>query len=333
MLKELCNLYGGSGDEKSVREYIIKQIENHCEYKVDNLGNIIAFKKGRKTPDKKIMFSAHTDEVSFIITDITDDGYLKFSSVGGIDASAVLNRVVCINNSIKGVIGTKAVHQLSAEEKGVALSYDKLYIDIGAKNRQDAENYVQLGDYAYFSANYQELDNGNIISKAIDDRAGCMFLIELIKSDLPYDMYFAFCVQEEVGLRGSKCAAYQIDPDIAIVLEATTAADLCGINGSEKVCCLGKGPVVSFMDLRTVYNRELYKKTMETAKKRNIPVQTKTAVAGGNDAGAIQNSASGAKMLGISLATRYIHGSASMVSSKDINDMRKLINAIINEVL
>lgn len=333
MLKDLCNLYGGSGDEKSVRDYIVKQIEKHCEYKVDNLGNIIAYKKGLKTADKKIMFSAHMDEVSFIITDITDDGYLKFSSVGGIDASAVLNRVVCINNSVKGVIGTKAVHQLSADEKGVALNYDKLYIDIGAKSRSDAEKYVQLGDFAYFSANYQILDNGNIISKAIDDRVGCMFLIELIKSDLPYDMYFAFCVQEEVGLRGSKCAAFQIDPDIAVVLESTTAADLCGIDGSNKVCCLGKGPVVSFMDLRTVYNRELYKRTMEVAKNRNIPVQTKTAVAGGNDAGAIQNSASGAKMLCVSLATRYIHGSASMVSSKDIDNTRKLINAIIDEVL
>lgn len=331
MLKELCLLNGTSGDESKVREYIISQIKDYCDYTVDNLGSVIAFKKGNKIPDKKVMFSAHMDEVGFIITSITDDGYLKFSPVGGIDSKVCLNRVIQIND-IKGVIGLKPVHQLSSSEKETAPKFSELCIDIGADSKAQAEKYVSLGDFAYFSSDYYELGNGYIKSKALDDRIGCMLLIELIKKPLEYDTYFCFNVQEEVGLRGAACTSYSVQADISIVLEATTAADLCSVSGGDRVCVSGDGPVVSFMDGRTIYDKELYSLAFDIAAQNGIGIQTKTAVAGGNDAGAIQTSGKGSRVLAVSLPCRYIHSASSVVKSSDIDQTRRLLEVILTKI-
>ncbi len=328
MLKELCLLNSTSGDEGSVRDFIINEIKDYCDYSVDALGSIIAVKKGKKTPAKTVSINAHMDEVGFIITGITDSGYLRFSTVGGIDSSVCLDRVVTIGN-IKGVIGDKAFHQLSADEKKNIPSFDKLLIDIGAKDKDDALNYVSLGDFAYFESDYYEFGDGFIKSKALDDRIGCMLMIELIKLDLEYDTTFCFNVQEEVGLRGAKCTSFSVQSDVSLVLEATTAADLDGVSGCDKVCSLGDGPVVSFMDGRTIYDKKLYILAMTTAKENNIPCQTKTAIAGGNDAGAIQTSGKGSKVLAISVASRYIHSGSSVVKASDIDNTRKLIKELL----
>lgn len=331
MLKELCLLNGTSGDESKVRDYIINQIKGYCEYTVDNLGSIIALKKGAKTPSKKVMLCAHMDEVGFIITSITDDGYLKFSPVGGIDSKVCLDRVIEING-VKGVIGVKPVHQLTESEKDSTPEFSKLYIDIGAENREQAEALVDLGDYAYFSSEYYEFGNGFIKAKALDDRIGCMLLIELIKSDLEYDTYFCFNVQEEVGLRGASCTSYSVGADISIVLEATTAGDLCGVSGGDRVCALGDGPVVSFMDRRTIYDKELYSLAFDIAKANGVKIQTKTAIAGGNDAGAIQTSGKGSRVLAVSLPCRYIHSAASVVKISDIKETRRLISLLLTKI-
>jgi len=331
MLKNLCLLNGTSGDEKSVRDFIIQQIDGHCRYKIDNLGSIIAFKEGKRKPDKKVMLAAHMDEVGFIITGIDDDGYLSFSAVGGIDPKVVAGRVLNING-IKGVIGLKPIHLLSDEEKKAPLSFKSMRIDIGAKNKAQVLENINLGDFAYFESEYYEFGNSLIKSKALDDRIGCMLMIELIQSELEYDTYFCFNVQEEVGLRGSACTSYDVQSDISIVLEATTAADLSGVTGADKVCSLGSGPVVSFMDGRTIYDRELYNLAMNIAADNGIKVQTKTAVAGGNDAGAIQTSGKGSKVLAISLPCRYIHSGASVVNENDIVETRKLIKALLNKI-
>lgn len=330
MLKELCLINGTSGDEGKVRDYIITQIKDYCEYSVDNLGSIIAYKKGKKAPKQKISINAHMDEVGFIVTGITDDGYLRFTSVGGIDSRVCLDRIVIVGKkAVKGVIGDKAFHLLSSDEKDRCPSFDDLLIDIGATSKDEAEQYVSLGDFAYFYCDYVELGNGYIKAKALDDRIGCMLMIELIKSELEYDTVFCFNVQEEVGLRGSKCTSYAVDADIAIVLESTTAADLDGVSGANRVCVLGDGPVISFMDNRTIYDRELFELGFTVAKENNIPAQTKTAVAGGNDAGAIQTSGDGARVMAISLPTRYIHSGASVVKASDIDETRRLLKALL----
>lgn len=330
MLKELCLINGTSGDEGKVRDYIITQIKDYCEYSVDNMGSIIAYKKGKKAPKQKISINAHMDEVGFIITGITDEGYLRFTSVGGIDSRVCLDRIVTVGKkTVKGVIGDKAFHLLSSDEKDRCPSFDDLLIDIGATSKDEAEQYVSLGDFAYFDCDYVELGNGYIKAKALDDRIGCMLMIELIKSELEYDTVFCFNVQEEVGLRGSKCTSYAVDADIAIVLESTTAADLDGVSGANRVCVLGDGPVISFMDNRTIYDRKLFELGFAVARENNIPAQTKTAVAGGNDAGAIQTSGDGARVMAISLPTRYIHSGASVVKASDIDETRRLLKALL----
>lgn len=333
MLKDLCLLNGTSGDEVRVRDYIINEIKEYSTYKVDNLGSIIAYKKGKKKPNKTVCINAHMDEVGFIITGITSDGYLRFAPVGGIDTKVCLDRAVTVGeNRINGVIADKAYHLLEDSEKDKAPSFDKLLIDIGAKSETEAQSVVSLGDFAYFESDYTELGNGYIKAKALDDRIGCMLMIELIKSELEYDTVFCFNVQEEVGLRGSKCTSFAVGADVSIVLEATTAGDLDGVTGADRVCVLGNGGVVSFMDNRTIYDRELYKLAMNTALENNIPVQTKTAVAGGNDAGSIQTSGKGAKVMALSLPCRYIHSPSSVVKKSDIDNTRKLLKEILKKI-
>ena len=333
MLKDLCLLNGTSGDEVRVRDYIINEIKEYSTYEVDNLGSVIAYKKGKKKPNKTVCINAHMDEVGFIITGITSDGYLRFAPVGGIDTKVCLDRAVTVGeNRINGVIADKAYHLLEDSEKDKAPSFDKLLIDIGAKSETEAQSIVSLGDFAYFESDYTELGNGYIKAKALDDRIGCMLMIELIKSELEYDTVFCFNVQEEVGLRGSKCTSFAVGADISIVLEATTAGDLDGVTGADRVCVLGNGGVVSFMDNRTIYDRELYKFAMNTASKNNIPVQTKTAVAGGNDAGSIQTSGKGAEVMALSLPCRYIHSPSSVVKKSDIDNTRKLLKEILKKI-
>lgn len=331
MLKDLCLLNGTSGREDAVRNYIIEKIKDKCEYSVDALGSVIAFKKGRKAPDKKVLVAAHTDEVGFIITDITDDGYLRFAPVGGIDAAVVLGRRVDING-IKGVVGAKAVHLLSDDEKKNEPAFDKLAIDIGAADKAEAEKAVSLGDCAYFASDYCEFGDGFIKSKALDDRIGCMLMIELINSDLEYDTYFCFNVQEEVGLRGSGCSAYAVKPDVAVILESTTAADIDGVTGGDKCCVLDKGPVVSFMDGRTIYDKQIFDLAFEVAKENNIKIQTKTKIAGGNDAGAIQKSGAGCRVAAVSLPCRYIHSGSSVVKIGDIEETRRFLPLFLSKL-
>ncbi len=331
MLKDLCLLNGTSGREDAVRNYIIEKIKDKCEYSVDVLGSVIAFKKGKKAPDKKVLVAAHTDEVGFIITDITDDGYLRFAPVGGIDAAVVLGRRVDING-IKGVVGAKAVHLLSDDEKKNEPAFDKLAIDIGAADKAEAEKAVSLGDCAYFASDYCEFGDGFIKSKALDDRIGCMLMIELINSDLEYDTYFCFNVQEEVGLRGSGCSAYAVKPDVAVILESTTAADIDGVTGGDKCCVLGKGPVVSFMDGRTIYDKQIFDLAFEVAKENNIKIQTKTKIAGGNDAGTIQKSGAGCRVAAVSLPCRYIHSGSSVVKIGDIEETRRFLPLFLSKL-
>ena len=296
LLEKLCQLNGTSGDESRVRDFIISEISGHCDYTVDPLGNIIARKKGAEPAKNKVMISAHMDEVGMIVTSIKSDGTLTISEVGGVDPRVVIGRQVSVGeNSINGVIGAKAIHNLSADERKKAQKFSSLYVDIGATNKEEAEKFVSLGDRVHFYSEFLTFGDGFIKGKAIDDRFGCAVMIDLIKSELPYDCTFTFVVQEEVGLRGARPAAYTVDPDFALVLEATTAADIPLASGEKRCCELGKGAVVSHMDRSTIYDKELYNISREIASEKGIGWQTKTRVAGGNDSGAIHISRGGVR--------------------------------------
>ncbi len=332
LLKDLCTANGISGDENNIRKIISGILDDYAvEYSVDNLGNIIAFKKGRKRADKKLMISAHMDEVGFMVTDITSDGLIKFDEVGGIDRRVLPAKSVVINNKINGVIVNKPIHLCSSDEKSSIPKYSEMFIDIGAESREEALKYISPGDSVTFEALYE--DNGYTIkSKALDDRAGCFIMLEMLKSELEYDTYFTFVVQEEVGLNGAKTAAYTVAPDFAVVLESTTAADVPEVSPSKQVCNVGEGAVIGFIDRRTIYDKGLINEARRLANENNIKLQFKRAVAGGNDAGVIHNSRGGVRTLAISLPCRYLHSQLSLIDKSDLDSAYTLAKLLAERI-
>lgn len=327
LLRRLSVIDGTSGDECAVRDFIISEIDGFCEYQTDPLGNIIVFKQGKNRSAQKLLVDAHTDEVGLIITDITDGGFLKFRTVGGIDTSVLMFRRVRINGKISGVIGGKPVHLTRGEEAKKLPEKSSLYIDIGAENRTEAESAVRPGDRAVIESEFTVMGD-KIKAKAIDDRIGCAVLITLLKQESDYDFYACFSVQEEVGLRGARTASYGVNPQSAIVLEATTAADIAGVDFKDSVCNLGKGAAVSFMDNATVYDREYYKAALNSG----IPCQPKRAVAGGNNSGAVHLSREGVRTLAISVPCRYIHSASSVADTRDFDSALSLARFMINGI-
>lgn len=327
LLKTLCEKDGTAGDEGAVREFIISQIKGFCDFKTDALGNIIAFKKGKQKSAKRLMIDAHTDEVGLIITSVTESGFLRFKTVGGIDTSALMFRKVKINGEINGVIGGKPIHLIKDSERKKLPAADSLYIDIGATDKKDALKKVNLGDRAVIEGGF-EICGDNIISKALDDRIGCAVLITLLREESEYDFYASFSVQEEIGLRGAKTATFAINPDSAIVLEATTAADIADVPDEKTVCRLGEGPAVSFMDGATSYDRGYY----NTAINSGIPCQPKAAVTGGNNAGAVHLCRDGVRTIALSVPCRYIHTASCVANKSDIENLAVLCRFMIGKI-
>lgn len=335
-LKDLCLIDGISGREKAVRDYVINKIKayigNDDSVTVDLMGNLIVFKKGRKETKNKVMLSAHMDEVGFIVTYICDNGFLRFTNVGGVDSKVVCGRAVTVgDNKISGIIGQKAMHLCEGDEGSTCKELSSLYIDIGASSKEEAEKYVSIGDSVYFKSDYVQFGKNKVKAKAIDDRFGCAVMMKMIEDAPEYDTCFAFLVQEEVGCRGAGPAVFSVRPDYAIVLEATTASDIAFVSEEDCVCVQGKGAVVSFMDRSTVYNPDLFRGAFETAKKKNISIQPKTTVAGGNDAGTIHKSCSGVYTIAISLPCRYIHSGTSVADTDDMTACYELAVALCEE--
>ena len=330
-LKALCALDGVSGDEDRVRDFIRRQAEPWAEtVRTDALGNLIVHKRGRKPAGNKLLLCAHMDEVGLIVTRATEDGFLRFDFVGGVDRRVALGKPVVLGpDKIPGVIGMKAIHMLSAEERKKVPKTENLYLDIGAADKEEALSKVPLGTYGSFVGEPEELGDGLLKAKAIDDRVGCAILLELLKEDLPLDVTFAFTAQEEVGTRGAFGAAFSVTPEVALVLETTTAADLPGVEGARRVCAPGRGPVISYMDGGTIYDRSLFETLRRLAEERQIPWQVKEYIAGGNDARTIQRSKAGVRVAALSAAVRYLHAPASVGSLSDFEDMLKLTRAFL----
>ena len=330
-LKALCALDGVSGDEDRVRDFIRRQAEPWAEtVRTDALGNLIVHKRGRKPAGNKLLLCAHMDEVGLIVTRATEDGFLRFDFVGGVDRRVALGKPVVLGpNKIPGVIGMKAIHMLSAEERKKVPKTEALYLDIGAADKEEALSKVPLGTYGAFVGEPEELGDGLLKAKAIDDRVGCAILLELLKEDLPLDVTFAFTAQEEVGTRGAFGAAFSVTPEVALVLETTTAADLPGVEGARRVCAPGRGPVISYMDGGTIYDRSLFETLRRLAEERQIPWQVKEYIAGGNDARTIQRSKAGVRVAALSAAVRYLHAPASVGSIRDFGQMLTLTRAFL----
>ena len=333
-LKTLCALSGVSSFEDEVRDYIRQRVTPYAtDLRVDAMGNLIVLKKGARATGNKLMLCAHMDEVGLIIKSITEDGYLKFGCVGGIDRRVLLGKQVALGEQkVTGVIGQKAIHMSTAEERKKVPKLEEYYIDIGVKSREEAEKLVGIGDCGVFVSDVVEFGDGMLKAKAIDDRVGCAVLVKLLEEDLPMDCTFVFTVQEEVGTRGAFGSAFSVTPEIALVLEGTTAADNPALDESLQVCWPGKGPVLSWMDGGSIYDRGLFELLRDLADRNGLPWQMKHYLAGGTDASAIQRTKSGVRVAGISAAVRYLHAPSSVANISDMEHMLTLARLFVGAV-
>lgn len=322
MLKALCELCGTSGYETEVTNFIENFLnENDIVYEKDKLGNIIAY-LGENPENLGIM--AHTDEVGFGVRGFTETGMIKFSPIGGVLEKILPSSYVTIGkNKINGVIGNKPKHLKS--EKELTLTYDDLFIDIGAKNKEDAKKYVKIGEPIYWKSDYIEFGDNLIKAKALDDRAGVYTILRLLK-EKKYSFTAVFNTREEIGLFGAKTTAPRLKIKKALVLEVTTCADMPDIQ--MKTTVLGNGPVLSVMDGGSVSDRDFNEKILNIAKQNKIKIQKKLTTAGGNDAGAVSFRSGGIKTAVLSLPGRYIHSPVSVISKEDLENMYKLCKKI-----
>lgn len=329
LIQALCAERGISGDEGRVRAVVEQRLSGKCDLTVDPLGNLIAVKRGER-PKKKIVLFAHMDEVGMLITAITGEGLLKFSPIG-IDPRVLHGRRVRIGDAgILGVIGAKAWHHLEDDEREAELKADGLYIDIGASSKEEAASVVSLGDAACFDAPFCEFGEGLLLSRALDDRIGCALLIDLLCSDCPWELTGVFTCGEESSLFGATAAANSTAPEIAIILETTTAGDIEGAPADKVVCSLKKGPAVSFADKGTLYDRELYALAFNVAEERGIAIQTKEGVFGGNEARVVSRAGAGAKTMAISVPCRYLHSASCVAAMQDVMATKQLLAAVID---
>ncbi len=330
LLEKLSNARGVSGNETEVREILIEAIKDRvAEYRVDTLGNLIALKKAKAArghASLRVMLAAHMDEVGLMIVHHDSNGHLRFHKVGGIDDRVLLSKVVLIGkDKIPGVIGVKPIHLLKAKEREQVLDADSLTIDIGAKSKEDAQGAVKIGDYASFATEFGELGDGLVKGKSLDDRAGCAALVEILKRDYPFDLYGVFTVQEEVGHRGARAAAFAIEPQVAFILETATCDDSPKKKDVSPVTRVGAGPAITIADRSMIADRRLVNLLVETAQEHRIPFQFKQPLNGSTDGGHIHISREGVPSAVISVPTRYLHSPVGVLSIKDFDHTVALV--------
>jgi len=333
LIKELTLAEGISGDEFDIRNKIKTEINNNLfDVFTDSMGNLFATKKEKKE-SINVMVTAHMDEVGLMITLINDNGTLKFKTIGSIDERVLASKRFFIGPQlIPGVIGTKPIHLLEGDEKKQPLKAKELYIDIGCNSKEQAQQLVQPGDYAYFDTEFIEMENQMIKSKAFDNRVGCSLIIDLLMENYNINLQACFTAQEEIGSRGAGPAARRIKPDCTIILEGTTCCDVPHTEGHNIVAKINGGPVISIIDKATIANRKFFDFVTEIAKKNNIKYQIKEGIYGRNDSAPIQASENGIPTIVISVPCRYIHSPSSVMSLNDYNETAKLIKALLNEL-
>ncbi len=337
LLKELSEAAGVSGAEDEVRKLILDAIQDHvADIRVDTMGNILAVKKGTGASDLRVLVAAHMDEIGMMVTGIDNDGMLQIRAVGGIDSRILPAIQVQVGKKkIPGVILWKPIH-LGARERTVK-KIEELRVDIGAANKSAAEGRVKLGDRVIFASEVAELSDTVIRGKAFDDRAGCAELVELCRGEsFPFDVLVAFTVQEEVGLRGASVLGESLQPDAAIVLEATACHETPQDDDEPDqttVTKLGHGPVLNYMDRRSFAHPGLLEHFITTAETMEIPLQFRSPqFAGGTDAGAIHISVAGIPAITMSLPSRYIHTPHSILNLDDFTSGVKLLRHALMEL-
>ncbi len=321
LIKRLTEAYGPSGNEEQIREIIRGEVEPHAdELRVDALGNLIAFKKGNGQ-GKKIMLAAHMDEIGLIISYVDEKGFLRFQPIGGIDPMTLVGGRVQFSDGAQGVIAPESRREFSDKPE-----LAKLYLDMGATRREEVQ--ARLGQAVGFVRPFADLGK-RIVAKALDDRIGCAVLVEVLRQmgDSPHDLFFVFSVQEEVGLRGARTSAYELNPDLGIALDVTIAADTP--EAAKLAMKLGDGPCIKIMDSGMLSHPELNDRLIETAEAQGIPYQLEVLVGGTTDAAAMQLARSGVPSTCVSIACRHVHTQSEMVDMDDVENAAKLLLAVL----
>jgi endoglucanase len=342
-LEQLSNAFGVSSVEGDVRKIILEAAKPYAdEWRVDTMGNLFVIRNRRSngsSSPRRVMVTAHMDEVGFMISDIKNDGRLKFKPIGGFDRRVLLGKAVVVGQErVPGVIGLKPVHLLKRSEYDKVDEIDSMYIDIGASG-EDGGGKVKVGDFATFATQFGYLggqprrrtDQGLVKGKAFDNRAGCAVLLELLKEDYPVDLVAVFTVQEEIGLRGARVAAHTANPDQAFILECTAADDLPSLDedAPEGFPRLGDGPAITVMDRSFMADRRLVDLLVATAEAEGIPHQFKRPGIGGTDAGAVHLAREGVPSVAVSVPARYIHAPAAVLDLADFWNTVKLMQATL----
>lgn len=337
-LEKLSNINGVTGREEDVRNVLSNLIKPYVDsVSEDKLGNLIAIKKGDKSKPK-IMLAAHMDEIGLMVKNISKEGFIQFAKMGGIDDRILLAQKVIVHTSkddLLGIIGSKPPHIQKKEERNKVVTYDKLFIDIGAMDSRDIQKMgVKIGDPISFSVKFEKVGKKIVTGKAFDDRAGCAVMVETLKklNSTDCSIFAVGTIQEEVGLRGAGTAAFGIDPDFGIALDVTVAGDVPGVKDFESNIKMGKGPALTVTDAGLISHPKVLSLLVDTAKKNNIPYQLETGLPGTTDAARISLTRQGVPSGTISIPTRYIHSPVGMMDLTDINNSIKLTVATIQEI-
>lgn len=337
-LEKLSNTCGVTGRETQVREVLAQMLQPYVdEIQVDRLENLLAIKKG-KAGAPKIMLAAHMDEVGLMVKNITKDGFIHFSKIGGIDDRILPAQKVVVYTKeacYSGVIGSKPPHIQKEDERKKITPYDELFIDIGAESKEAAVNMgVSVGNPISFDVQYTALGNDVVMGKAFDNRAGCAVMIEVMRllKNADCTVVAAGTVQEEVGLRGATTAAFGIDPDLALALDVTIAGDVPGAREFDTSVKMGKGPAITVSDSGIITHPKILRWLLETGDEEKIPIQLESGLLGSTDAARIALTRSGIPSGTISIPTRYIHSPAAILSLRDIENSAKLGAAAIGRV-
>ncbi|WP_026954682.1 M42 family metallopeptidase [Algoriphagus vanfongensis] len=337
LLKQICEIAGAPGFEKRVRDLVVDLVTPLAdEVKTDNLGNVIAIKRGKNNPDgKRVMVAAHMDEIGFIVTHVDDNGFLRFHTLGGFDPKTLTAQRVIVHGKkdLVGVMGSKPIHVMSPEERNKLPKTTDFFIDLGM-SKEEVEKYISVGDPV--TRDRELIEMGDCVNcKSIDNRVAVFILIEALKQldNPPYDVYATFTVQEEVGLRGANVAAHSINPDFGIALDTTIAFDVPGAQAHEKVTQLGKGTAIKIMDAMTICDYRMVDFMKQTADQKEITWQPEILTAGGTDTAGVQRMGKQGAIAGaISIPTRHLHQVIEMAHKKDIADSISLLVACLEGV-
>jgi tetrahedral aminopeptidase len=326
-LTVLSNLSGVSGDETEVRDYLSDRLaKGRFETRVDSIGNLLV-RKGRQK-SKRIMLAAHMDEVGLMIMDFEKNGLLRFKAVGGIDSRVlVAKRLLVGMHELPGVIGIKPIHLQKQGEQNKPYRENELYIDCGFKNREEASDYLRIGEYATFDVKCMAISKNALRGKAFDNRVGCLVLLSLLLEENELSFDAAFTVQEEVGTRGAQIAAYTMEPDRALVVEATAASDTPETEQELSSTILGQGPAISLMDSTVMVDRQLRAELVMAADKAGVCYQYRRFTAAATEGGAIAYSRCGVKTAVLSVPCRYIHSPHSILYQSDLQATIDLVRS------